>query len=252
MIHRWLTGSLLLLATTGGVFAQTGTYSIRTLAGRDAAGDHGPAVNALVPFPSKVAVDKAGNVYISELGGPIRRITPNGIITTILNATTPYAVAPDGTNNLYIAQNGTCTIVRLNLQNGALTTVAGDGVCRAGPDGPAAATSFNVPISVVIDPQGNLLVSDFSYRVRRIDLAKGTVSTLTGDGTNGSKGEGGPATHAQIGIPLDLAVDSRGNIYIADGCMVHQIEASTGNLRVIAGGATCGFSGDGGCLAPRS
>jgi uncharacterized protein (TIGR03437 family) len=236
----WLAGALLSGQTA---------YVVRTIVGHDAGGDGGLATNALVPFPTKVVTDAAGNAYVSEISGPIRSIGADGVITTIATATNPYGLALDGSGNLYIAQNGTCVISRLNLQTGALTTVAGNGKCVAGPDGPASSTSFFVPESLVFDSQGRLIVAEqYSYRIRRIDLTAGTVTTIAGTGSSGATGDGGPATAAQIGTPADLARDSLGNIFFPDSvnCVIRKIDTS-GVIHTVAGTAgKCAFAGDGG------
>ena len=265
----------LILGLAGALAAsaqQPPAYTTQSIAGVLQPGDGGPAIHSFIQLPGALAVDPSGAVYIAQIFGSIRRVAPDGTITTIagvpdlvlIGAGAPpstgdggpaisagfkeiLGLALDGANNLYVSDVLGCRIRRINLQTGTIDNYAGqNGVCTTGADGPVAATSFNVPRSLLIDSQGRLLVVD-SNRLRRIDLTAGTVTTIAGNGTAALTGNGGPATQASIATPGGLAQDSSGNLYLTDpaNCLVREIVAATGNLQTIAG-TTCGYSGDNG------
>jgi hypothetical protein len=136
----------------------------------------------------------------------------------------------------------------VDLATGTITTLAGTGVAGFGGDGgPATAAQLNTPRFVAVDSR-NLYVTDGgNNRVRRVDLATGTITTFAGTGVAGFGGDSGPATAAQINTPLGLAVDS-GNLYITDppNNRVRRVDLATGTITTFAGTGTAGFGGDGG------
>lgn len=160
------------MITTGG--------TINTIAGfgnAGFAGDGGLARNARLNNPIGVAVDRAGNVYISDSGNNRIRKVSNGIITTIAG----------------IASSG-----------------------RAGDGGPASAAQLNNPRGIAVDAAGNLYIADsFSSRVRVI-TTNGIISTIAGNGTNGYSGDGGSATAAQLFYPTGVAIGPNGTVYVVD------------------------------------
>ena len=100
-----------------------------------------------------------------------------------------------------------------------------------------------------MDGDGNLYIVDTSnHRIRKVDASSGNISTVAGSGTNGFSGDGGAATSAALSNPKRVAVDSAGNIYIADStnARIRKVNASDGNISTVAGLGTAGFSGDGG------
>jgi uncharacterized protein (TIGR03437 family) len=229
--------------------AQPPSYSIRTLAGHDAVGDGGLAVNALLPVPTKVAIDSSGTIYVSQTNGDIRRITPDGVISTLATVTNAYGVAIDTSGGVLVATQDTCLVRRVNLQTGALSNIAGNGKCGASADGPAGSVSFLGPNALAFDPQGRLLIADqYNYRIRRLDFATGQVVTIAGTGAVGQpNGDEGPAISAQIGQPTDFAVNAHGDVFFTDGqyCRVRRIDAA-GVIHAVSGSGACGFAGDSG------
>ena len=180
-------------------------------------GDGGPAVAAQLREPEGVAVDGAGNLYIST-SSRIRKVDTAGVITTVAGDGTwgsggdggaavaaqlgfPAGVALDGAGNLYIADWLNHRIRKVDSA-GTITTVAGDGTEGSGGDGgPATAAQLNLPEGVAVDGAGNLYIADSSNnRIRKVDTA-GVITTVAGDGTEGSGGDGGPATAAQLNLP---------------------------------------------------
>ena len=215
MKRRAIWGVLLIvlslgLLTTAVALAAAGDIS--TVAGTGTAGfggDGGPATSAQLNIPRAVAVDSSGNLFIADWGnGRIRKVDTSGTISTV-------------------AGNGTAGF-------------SGDG-------GPATSAKLNIPRGVAVDSSGNLFIADWSNgRIRKVDTS-GTISTVAGDGTFGFGGDGGPATSAQLSFPTGVAVDSSGNLFIADTAnhRIRKVDTS-GTISTVAGNGTAGFSGDGG------
>lgn len=125
----------------------------------------------------------------------------------------------------------------------AISTVAGFGLSNiptgayGGDGGLATGAYLNLPTSVALDSAGNIYVSDWSARIRKVDRQTGIITTIAGTGVRGSSGDGGPAKDAQLGGPGDIVVDRVGNIYFADGSnhRVRRVSAKTGIIETIAG-----------------
>jgi hypothetical protein len=175
-----------------------------------ALGDGGPPTNARL-FPSALAFDAAGNLYIADaeeyLGenlyirdNLIRKVSPAGIITS---------VAGNG------ALAGQCDDYPGSFCPGG--GYSGDG-------GPATAAQLNNPQGVAVDAAGNLYIADYgNYRIRKVS-PDGTIATIAGNGTQGHSGDGGLATSAQLNAPRGIAVDASGNIYVADSDTVRLLQ----------------------------
>jgi len=146
-------------------------------------------------------------------------------------------------------------VVRKVVPSGIITTFAGTGVGGFGGDGGLATKSYlSFPNFVVADAVGNLYISDSgNYRVRKVSPS-GTISTVAGNGSAGSSGDGGLATNASIDTPQGLAVDAAGNLFIASaaagsatsGANVVRKVAPNGTITTVAGDGKSGYSGDGG------
>jgi uncharacterized protein (TIGR03437 family) len=237
-------------------------------------GDGGPATSAEI-FESPgspgngglvgVTVDGSGNLYIADrYGSRVRRVSNAGIITTVAgNGTTSYSgggapvgdggpaasaelfypqgVAVDRAGNLYIAA---VTVIRKVSPAGIITTMAGGGTGGLGDGGPATSASLGDATGLAVDGSGNLYIADTSdFRVRRVSNA-GIITTVAGNGTQGHAGDGGPATSAELFGPAALAVDSAGNLYIADDYVIRKVSPA-GIITTVAGGGAEGL-GDGG------
>ncbi|HXP87708.1 MAG TPA: IPT/TIG domain-containing protein [Bryobacteraceae bacterium] len=235
---------------------------ITTVAGNGTAssnGDNGPATTAQLSGPSGVAVDPAGNLYIAA--STVRKVS-NGIITTAAGggsaspgdngpATSALllaeGVAVDSVGRLYIADSFNSGRIR-RVSNGAITTVAGGG-SSFGDKGPTASAQLYNPAGVAVDSAGNLYIADSNdYRVRKV--ANGIITTVAGNGTLGFSGDNGPASSAQLWFPYGVAVDSAGNMFIADAINNRVRKVSNGIITTVAGnGMFLGFSGDNGPAA---
>ena len=206
--------------------------TITTVAGteeRGYSGDGGPAIQAQLDAPNQIAVDSAGNFFIS-VGHRVRRVDASGTITTVAGTGDegysgdggpavqarlrfPHGLAVDGDGNLFIGEWWDGHIRRVD-PSGIITTIAGGG--SGGDGGPAVEARLNRPSKVTLDLAGNLFVADSSsHRVRRVD-ATGTITTVAGTGETGYSGDGGPAVHAKLNEPSDVAFDRAGNLFIAD------------------------------------
>ena len=243
--------------------------TIRTFAGTGKAGSSGgggPAVAAQLNFPYGVAADAHGNVYIADYGNRrVRKVGPGGTITTFAGTDnegfsgdggkatsarlTPNGVAVDGQGNVYIADYTTRTSrVRKVSRSGTITTFAGTGKPGfSGDGGPATSAQLRTPDGVAVDGKGNVYIADSEdQRVRKVSPG-GTITTIAGTGEWGFSGDGGPATSARLYNPYGVAVDRKGNVYIADNGNNRVRRVSPGGtITTFAGTGKEGFSGDGG------
>ena len=144
----------------------------------------------------------------------------------------------------------------LYADTAVLTTIAGTGTAgSAGAGGPATSAQLNNPVGTCIDAAGNVYVAEFNNnRVSRIDAASGVLTVVAGTGAAASSGDGGPATQASVYGPAGVALDSAGNLYIAEvlGSRVRKIDAQSGIISTVAGNGTRASSGDGGPASSAS
>ena len=233
---------------------------ITTVAGNGTGGytGDGGAATAAEISPNGLAVDWAGNIYIAEPGNArVRKVNTSGIISTVAGSgssgfsgdggaataavlNSPMNVAVDGANNFYIADAGNNRIRKVNSA-GVISTIAGNGTAAyAGDGGAATAAELNYPIAVAVDPANNVYISDYSnFRIREVSPS-GIISTIAGNGTGGTTGDGGPATAAEVSTPAGIAIDNLGNVYFPSqgGMRVRKITTGSVSVAAISGAST--------------
>jgi RHS repeat-associated protein len=228
------------------------TGIITTIAGNGTGGNGGPAISAAIAPYGGIAVDKAGNIYFSELAD-IRKIAPNGIIepvagdgkgvigappgdggSALLASFDADGIALDSADNLFIADSLNNRVREVYAASGMITTIAGNGTAGYAGDGNAAnsgSVKLNGPLGVSVDQNDNVYIADSgNNRIRKVSPATGNISTIAGNGTAGFAGDGGTAANAVVDYPEGVGVDASGNLYIAD--------SENNRLRVITMPAT--------------
>jgi len=260
----------LLMWSAGSAFSDGGNI-ITTFAGSGSpgfTGDGGPAASAQLNFPTNIASDGAGNIYISDFGNNrIRKVTAGGAISTFAGNGTggysgdtgpatsaqiyqPEGLAVDAAGNLYISDAGNNRVRKVTL-GGVITTVVGTGARGyAGDGGPATSAQISQPEGLAVDANGNLYIADSENNCIRKVTAGGVISTIAGTGTAGYGGDGGPAMTAQVSFPLGVSMDTAGNLYVADtnNNRIRKVTKS-GIISTVAGTGVFGYTGDGGAAA---
>lgn len=228
------------------------------------------ATAVALTLPSAIAYDAAGNLYIAESGrhvickvdlaGNLTAIAGTGVQgfsgdggpATAALLDSPQGVAVDAHNHLYIADTHNNRVRELDLGTGVITTIAGSSAGFSGDGGTAASAQLRLPTALAVDAGGNLYVADTgNHRVRRINVAAGTIATVAGDGRQGFSGDGGPAIAASIDSPAGLAIDAAGYLVIADthNQRLRSVDAASGVIRTVAGTGSAGYAGDSGAAA---
>jgi uncharacterized protein (TIGR03437 family) len=236
---------------------------IQTIAGNGTcatAGDNSPASSAQLNYPSSVAVDGSGNIYVAE-EYRIRKIAAGtGIITSFaggsgtstadgIPATTAYipvnpSLAVNRSGTLYFTDSSSARVRIISASTGAVYTVAGTGTAGFGGDGVlGTSASLNNPNGVAVDATGNVYISDqINCRIRMVDTS-GRISTFAG--ATHYAGDLGQATNALMHQPQHAIKDPAGNLYISDtyNHAIRKVDTS-GKITTIAGNGACGYTGD--------
>jgi len=235
---------------------------VTTLAGSGALGAaNGPGASASFDYPYAVAVDSSGNVYVADtINNLIREITPGGVVSTLagggpgypLNGTGtaasfngPWGIAVDSSGNVYVADQGN-QMIRKITPGGVVTTLAGSGSVGFA-NGPGATAAFYNPFGVAVDAAGNVYVADSYNQLIRKITPGGVVSTLAGTvGVSGSTNATGTA--ASFSMPIGVAVDAAGNVYVSDSWnnLIRKISPG-GVVSTLAGQAGVAGSTNGNC-----
>ena len=228
------------------------------------------AANATsIRFPGGIAVDRAGNIFIADgdhrvwllnvttglmnsvAGSGAAGFSGDGGPATSARLTSPGGVALDAGGHLIIADTYNNRIRRVAADYGVITTVAGNGTQGfSGDGGPGTSASLFWPMSVAVDAGGNVFIADsYNNRIRRVTASSGIITTVAGiGGYGGLSSDGVPGTSARLATPTGVAVDSCGNLLIADSSdsRIRMLAAGSGIITTVAGGGMSGFSGDGG------
>jgi trimeric autotransporter adhesin len=245
---------------------------ITTVAGNPASttySEGAPATSIMLSNPFKLAIDAAGNLFISENGRyAISKVNTSGVITTVAGngtlavggytgdgtAATSVAIGftgglvVDGSGNIFF---GDCpnNVVRKVDASGIISTYAGKfpGGPVSGDGGPATAATLAGPYGLALDAVGNLYIAEYGNAVIRKVSTSGIITTFAGNGTPGYSGDGGQATAAMLSGIGDVTVDGAGNVFIAEygGNVIRKVNTS-GIISTVSGRGVYGFSGDGG------
>jgi serine/threonine-protein kinase len=260
-------------------FTRHSVYKIDTLgattvvAGNGRAGysgDGGLATAAMLNAPGGTAVAPDGTLYIADVNNDrIRRVAPNGIITTIAGSTggfagdggpataarlqAPLSLALNTAGEIFFTDTGNRRVRKI-AANGTISTVAGSGRCPVlSGDGGPAVSADSCPGWLALGPDGSIYFTDdgdarfYGYpRVRRV-APNGVITTVAGGGTRGFTGDGGPAVNAQLRGAGGVAVDLNGNVFIADttNARIRKVDPA-GMITTYAGTGVAGAGGDGG------
>ena len=204
-------------------------------------GDGGAATNAWLSSPEGLAVDGHDHIFVADMGNSrIREITIGGDITTVAGygasgrnagfgrdsvaATTslldfPRGVAVDDAGNIFIADTGSNRVREVEAASGRIITVAGTGQRgdSVGRDHKAIHATLNHPMGVTVDGAGDIFIADAgNNKVREVSACTGGIAAVAGTGRRGDSGDGGPAVEARLAVPVGVALDAHGNLYIAD------------------------------------
>ncbi|MDA1315814.1 MAG: hypothetical protein O2968_21030, partial [Acidobacteria bacterium] len=239
-------------------------------------GDGGQATLAQLGQPRRLGFDLAGNLYVTQwTGSRVRRINTAGVISTVAGAGfgfagdggpavsallgNPEGVAADPSSAVFISDAGNHRIRRVAV--GTINTYSGRNHF-GGDGGPGTSARIFMPYGLDTDVQANLYIADaLNFRVRKLTfsglgalkgMSEPTITTIAGTGVSGFDGDG-MGTEKQLGEPRDVAVDSMGNVYIADR-LNHRIRrlAANGVMTTWAGNGNPAFSGDGGLAVAAS
>jgi len=234
-------------------------------------GDGGQAKDATFNSPTGVAIDAAGNVYISDSNTHrVRKVAPDGVITTVAGTGVgfgayngdgilakdaelagPQGLAVDKDGNLYIADRNNNRIRKVSVADGKINTVAGTGLFGfSGDGGLATEADLALPTGVAVDAAGNIYIADQgNNRIRKVNAFDKKITTIAGTGIAGFSGDGEQSVNAQINLsfPSFLTVDAAGNLFFADrnNNRIRKIAANTGVISTVVGTGSLGFNGDG-------
>ena len=209
-------------------------------------------------LPTGLATDPEGNLLISDSGHfRVRRLDKaSGFIQAVAgrggnrhegdggpaisaNVLNPSALAVDRRGNIFIVQAEDDRIRKVDARTGIISSVAGTGSPGFGGDGgPAVNAKLYGPRGVAVGGEGSLFILDgLDRRIRRIDAGTGIISTVAGTGAHGLRGNGGPATSAEMEEPMALVVDPAGNLYFIDlyGRCIRKVDAATKTITTVFG-----------------
>jgi trimeric autotransporter adhesin len=250
--------------------AARGQNTISTVAGGAPANGVSPTA-APIEGPQAMVRDASGNLYVVTdigviykvaagtpaplmsiyAGTNLRGFSPNGTLATAALTSAPTGAALDVNGNLYFSDQNNCVVREIVAASGVVNTVAGTAdVCNySGDGGLATSAELSFPQEVALDGLGNLYIADIGNSIiRRVDLTTGIITTYAGNGTAGFPTNGALATSTSLNGPIALAVDTGGNLFIADenDNVVCRVDATSKIITIVAGTGVFGYSGDGG------
>ena len=209
-----------------------------------------PADTATIIYTYPNVANMITTVAGSNTSGSGSGSSGDGGLATQASLLNPTDVVTDASGNTYFNDGGTTYSIRKVDINGIISRFAGNNSSGFSGDGGLATNAqLNYPQGLATDNNGNIYISDAGNRVIRKVNSSGIITTIAGTpGVFGYSGDGGPATAAQLGMPVGLTIDASGNIYFADqGKHVIRKIDNAGIITTIAGtGNTSGYSGDGG------
>ena len=232
-------------------------------------GDGGPATSARLNFPTAVAVDGRGNLYIADtmnhrvrvvdietgmmstlagIGQP--RYSGDGGAAVAAGLHEPAALVLDGRGTLYVADQSNNRVRAIDLETGLIRTVAGIGSATYNGDGmPATDAALAGPSGLACADDGTLFIADtFNNRIRAVDPATGLIQTTAGDGGEYRyQGDEEPSS-GSLSRPSGIAVDREGNLFLtdSDNHLVRRWDRHTRMCERVAGVGITSFGGDGG------
>jgi sugar lactone lactonase YvrE len=220
-----------------------------------------PGIDFMFQYPASIAMDASGNLYVADtLDNTIRKITPAGVVSTLAGASGeagsqdgtdggarfnhPDGVTVDSAGNIYVTDNGNATIRKVTSA-GVVTTMAGTAGVHGSADATGSAASFGSPTGIAVDTSGNLYVADTSNDTIRKITTGGAVSTLAGAAATSGNVDG-TGNAARFNMPRGVAVDTTGNVYVADtnSATIRKI-TSAGVVTTMAGTAGATGTADG-------
>lgn len=229
-------------------------------------GDGGPASHARLNFPSAIAVDSQGNLYIADTRNHrVRKVDAStGIIETVAGTgragyggdggpavsaalNEPCALVVDHRDRLFVADQSNNRVRMIDLATGVITTVAGTGASGYSGEGPAIEAALAGPSGLAVDREGALYIADtFNGRIRMVDLASGTISTILGDGGAYQFQGDLEETALTVSRPYGIAVDGEGNILLtdSDNHLIRRWNRARNTISVIAGVGRAEFHGE--------
>ncbi len=248
------------------------TQVITTVAGSSYVsypGNGGPATTAPLSLPEGEATDAAGDLFIADEGDNVIREVNHatGVITTVVGNGTagfsgdggqataaelnqPQSIVVDAAGDLFIADSNNHRIREVNHATGVITTVAGNGTSGYNGDNIAAtAAEIEIPQSIALDAAGDLFIADnIGDRIREVNATTKIITTIAGNGIGGYNGDGAQATASELQLPKGVAVDSAGDVFIADEVnnRIREVNSTTGVISTVVGNGIQGYSGDGG------
>ncbi|HTZ98302.1 MAG TPA: hypothetical protein VMB18_17995 [Terriglobales bacterium] len=255
------SGNIFIADTQNFIIREVTSGTINTVAGTPGTegytGDGGLATSAELNYPSTIAVDGAGDIFIADTDNyVIREVVAGNISTFAGNNTLAYSgdgglatnaalnfpgeTFVDSQGDVFIADSDSSVIREVVAATGNIQTVAGNGISGYSGDGAAATQAeLDFPSGVFVDGSGNIFIADTENSViREVVAATGDIQTVAGDGTPGYLGDGSAATLAELSSPASVAIDGSGNLYIADTGNSAVRVVNTGSQAITIAGVT--------------